>query len=130
MSRFDITIRFDLPDLETRNAVFARYAKQLSENERVELSAASESFSCRDIKDVCKHAERKWASKVVHEQAKIDQPVPISEYRECIKIRHRSNVQVDHRGGYGNDDENRGNSHHKQYKRGPIGGGDDNSIST
>jgi AAA+ superfamily predicted ATPase len=61
MSRFDLSIRFELPDLESRKRVFERYARQFSidgdrgEREVVSpplqvLAAASDGLSCRDIK--------------------------------------------------------------------------------
>ncbi|KAI9907550.1 hypothetical protein PsorP6_003878 [Peronosclerospora sorghi] len=51
ISRFDLSIRYNLPDEKTRHAVFARYAKQLSDEELSQLAAISPQLSCRDIKE-------------------------------------------------------------------------------
>lgn len=82
ISRFDLCIRYDLPDEATRKAVFGRcvklprwslvlttlwlstesdnaldavafrYAKQLSSDELAQLAVLSSGLSCRDIKEV------------------------------------------------------------------------------
>ena len=54
LSRIDLSIKFDLPDKLSRSAIFRRYAKQLSDEERGKLSEKSEGFSGRNISDVCK----------------------------------------------------------------------------
>jgi hypothetical protein len=87
ISRFDLCIKYDLPDFDTRKAIFARYAKQFgtpASNDKAasssnnkgnsaeeamspleKLAAASNGLSCRDIKEACENAERRWASKRV-----------------------------------------------------------------
>jgi|AntAceMinimDraft_5_1070358.scaffolds.fasta_scaffold112329_1 hypothetical protein len=50
--------------LQARRAVVQRYAKQLSEAETSALADASNGLSCRDLKEVCEHAERRWVAKV------------------------------------------------------------------
>jgi len=65
ISRTDLSIRFELPDAATRAKIFQRYAKQLSEEELAELGALAENLSGRDLSDICKEAERKWASKYI-----------------------------------------------------------------
>lgn len=65
LSRFDVAIRFDLPPRAARQKVFGRYAKHLSAAELAQLADASEGYSCRDIKEVCENAERRWASKLI-----------------------------------------------------------------
>nr|CCA14155.1 ATPase putative [Albugo laibachii Nc14] len=65
LSRFDLCIRYDLPDQSTRTAIFKRYAKQLSDEELEKLSSLSSGLSCRAIKEICEYAERKWASQVL-----------------------------------------------------------------
>ncbi|MCX7680234.1 MAG: ATP-binding protein [Spirochaetes bacterium] len=61
VSRFDQTIHFPLPNAQERAAIFANYAKHLSQTEREELATLSEGLSGRTIKDICEFAERRWA---------------------------------------------------------------------
>ena len=67
LSRFNLSIRFELPDGPTRAAIFARYARQLTAGELGRLAAAAVGISPREIKEVCEDAERKWASVVLRE---------------------------------------------------------------
>lgn len=70
LSRLDVTITFDLPDKRMRALIFQKYAKQLSNTELEKLSELSEQFSGRDIADLCKDAERKWASMYLRKEKK------------------------------------------------------------
>jgi SpoVK/Ycf46/Vps4 family AAA+-type ATPase len=65
LSRFDVVIRFNDPDVNQRAKIFARYAKHLSEQDRYQLALKSEKLTGRDIRDVCAHAERTWGSKLI-----------------------------------------------------------------
>ena len=51
---------------QARRAVVQRYAKQLKEAETSALAEASSGLSCRDLKEVCEHAERRWVAKVLN----------------------------------------------------------------
>ncbi|CAI5739315.1 unnamed protein product [Hyaloperonospora brassicae] len=84
ISRFDLSIRYNLPDEKTRQAVFARYAKQLSDEELSQLAAVSPQLSCRDIKEICEYAERKWASKVLKKEETMELPT-LQTYLEAVK---------------------------------------------
>eukprot|EP00644_Phytophthora_capsici_P000066 jgi/Phyca11/503513/fgenesh2_kg.PHYCAscaffold_4_\ len=84
ISRFDLSIRYNLPDEKTRRAVFARYAKQLSEEELSQLAVVSPQLSCRDIKEICEYAERKWASKVLKKEETTELPT-LQTYMEAVK---------------------------------------------
>ncbi|KAL3666551.1 hypothetical protein V7S43_008180 [Phytophthora oleae] len=84
ISRFDLSIRYNLPDEKTRRAVFARYAKQLSGDELSQLAAVSPQLSCRDIKEICEYAERKWASKVLKKEETTELPT-LQTYMEAAK---------------------------------------------
>ena len=68
LSRIDLSIRFELPDAKTRAQIFQRYAKQLNESELKDLGELSRNLSGRDISDICKDAERKWASKFIRKE--------------------------------------------------------------
>lgn len=86
ISRTDLSIRFELPDATSRSKIFQRYAKQLNEEELKELGEKSQFLSGRDISDICKNAERKWASKYIRKE--VDKVEPdISVYREAMNQR-------------------------------------------
>lgn len=86
VSRIDLSIRFELPDDSTRAKIFQRYAKQLSQAELEELGKMAEHLSGRDISDICKDAERKWASKYIRKEVTKIAP-EVSVYRESTKQR-------------------------------------------
>lgn len=74
VSRLDISVRFDLPDAQTRGLIFQRYAKQLNEDELRKLGELSINLSGRDIADICKDAERRWASKYIRKEVEVLSP--------------------------------------------------------
>jgi SpoVK/Ycf46/Vps4 family AAA+-type ATPase len=86
LSRFDLSLRFDVPDTGARAKKIGRYAQQLSPAELGRLAAQSEGMSCRDIKEVCGNAERKWASKILKKLVTDDAP-PLAEYSRCLDVR-------------------------------------------
>ena len=90
VSRFDMMIRYDLPDLKTRGEIFGRYAKQLGKKELTALAEASGGLSCRDIRDVCQHAERQIGSKVVHNKLKKKSVPDLDMYQDCLRHRRKS----------------------------------------
>jgi ATP-dependent 26S proteasome regulatory subunit len=65
ISRFDVVISFELPDLTTRAAILGRYAKQLNDDEKRSLAKFAEGFSGRELRDACEAAERAHAGRVV-----------------------------------------------------------------
>eukprot|EP00516_Mucochytrium_quahogii_P002520 CAMPEP_0203744576 /NCGR_PEP_ID=MMETSP0098-20131031/599_1 /ASSEMBLY_ACC=CAM_ASM_000208 /TAXON_ID=96639 /ORGANISM=" , Strain NY0313808BC1" /LENGTH=482 /DNA_ID=CAMNT_0050632131 /DNA_START=1537 /DNA_END=2981 /DNA_ORIENTATION=+ len=92
VSRFDISIMFPLPTAPAREAIFARYAKHLTREQRLGLANACVGFSGRDIKDTCKHAERRWVSYTLREASNknIDleiKPPPLEYYTQAIQQR-------------------------------------------
>eukprot|EP00741_Cyanophora_paradoxa_P019246 tig00000215_g18581.t1 len=76
MSRFDIVVRFGLPDAAARAAIFACFAKQLPQADLEALAGATEGFSGRDIHDVCGAAERAFVSRLVAECVAEGRAVP------------------------------------------------------
>jgi len=64
-SRFSKVIEFPFPDLQSRVAIFKRYAKHLNEEQLKILGGLTEGMSGRDIKNVCEDAERHWAARVL-----------------------------------------------------------------
>eukprot|EP00903_Cladosiphon_okamuranus_P011315 g10667.t2 len=86
ISRFQLAIQFSLPDATTRREVFGLYAKQLSYNELETLATISAGMSGRDMKEICQHAERRWASKLVKGQETGELP-SLKEYVDCVDRR-------------------------------------------
>ena len=64
-NRFSKVIAFPPPDRFSRQAIFERYARHLTEQQLAELAGLSEGLSGRDIKNICEDAERRWAAKVL-----------------------------------------------------------------
>lgn len=99
ISRTDLSIRFDLPDVSTRAQIFQRYAKQLSEAELNTLAEMSVNLSGRDISDICKEAERKWASKYIRKEVG-DLSPKMEVYTEATQQRtvqmRDANVRMDY----------------------------------
>ena len=98
ISRTDMSIRFELPDASTRAEIFQRYAKQLSDEDRKALGELSVLLSGRDIADICKDAERRWASKYIRKE--VDSVSPeLSVYQEATANRlnqmRDANVRMD-----------------------------------
>ena len=88
LSRFDLSIHYNLPDMNTRAAVFSRYAKHLSNEHLQTLAKESSSLSCRDIKDVCEQAERQTASSIVKKELSQKNATPdLNSYLNCIQKR-------------------------------------------
>lgn len=86
ISRTDMAIRFELPDASTRAEIFGRYARQLSKEELAQLGEMAEFLSGRDISDICKDAERKWASKYIRKEVDTISP-SFSVYEEACLTR-------------------------------------------
>ncbi len=83
LSRFDQIIHFPLPNAIERSSIFSNYAKHLSDEDCAILGEKSESFSGRNIKDVCELTERRWARKIM---VKKEEPSPPSfdYYKQAI----------------------------------------------
>ena len=78
-----------------RTTIFSRYAKQLGAADLNTLAALTEGLSGRDILDVCRLAERRWASVVLRSglragdqgapSASLPMPLsPLAEYEAAI----------------------------------------------
>ncbi len=91
ISRFDVSIYFHLPNLEERMSIFENYAKQLSGSDLERLAKESEGLSGRNIKDVCEHSERRWASKLLRGTESADLP-PLEEYLLSLKSRRDNGI--------------------------------------
>lgn len=51
-SRFDLSVKFSLPDERQRGAIFALYTRHLSQADQSTLASVSQGFSGRNIKEV------------------------------------------------------------------------------
>lgn len=91
ISRFDVNVYFHLPNLEERASIFKNYAMQLSGRDLEKLSQESEGISGRNIKDICKHSERRWASKLLRENKSAELP-PLEEYLTSLKTRRENKI--------------------------------------
>ena len=95
LSRFDVCIRYELPDTDTRRAIFKRYAKQLGRSALSGLADQSEGLSSRDIKDICERAERTWASRLISEgnMDAVTRELPLShDYYDALRIKLEEKV--------------------------------------
>jgi ATPase family associated with various cellular activities (AAA) len=86
LSRIDLSVQFELPDINSRSAIFKRYAKHLSDSERGSLAQMSTGFSGRNIADICKDAERRWASKLLRKEVQSELP-DLAQYQESLRSR-------------------------------------------
>lgn len=92
-SRFDVSIKFDLPDEQSRKQIVARMTRHLSGLEQQKLAQRMAGFSGRNIRDVCEQAERRWAAKIIRGKAPEDQLPPMEEYISAIQSRINSGLQ-------------------------------------
>jgi ATP-dependent 26S proteasome regulatory subunit len=93
-SRFELTVHFPLPDLDTRTAILQLYAKHLSLSDHAALASAAEGASGRDLRDVCEAAERRWAARRVRKEARTEGRLlpPLEEYRVALSERMRADL--------------------------------------
>ena len=93
-SRFELAIRFPLPDAATRREILALYAKHLSPSEHASLATLSDGASGRDLRDICEQAERKWAARRVrNEREAKGQPLPpANEYADALGRRKEAGL--------------------------------------
>ncbi len=85
LSRFDVIIKFLLPDFRERIHIFKKYIAHLQDSEIEILSRVSEGISGRNIKDVCEMAERRWARKIILEGHNQIHPPPFEIYLQILK---------------------------------------------
>lgn len=88
LSRFDSSIKFDLPDVECRSLIIEQYAQHLTKSDVQKLVSETEGMSGRDLRDVCEQTERTWASKIVREEVQGGQLPGVEEYLLSANHRH------------------------------------------
>lgn len=102
VSRIDLSIRFELPDSSTRAQIFKRYAKQLTEENLKLLGQMAINLSGRDISDICKDAERKWASKYIRKEVSTIAPdvdVYVDSTESRISQMQDTNLRMENNSG-------------------------------
>lgn len=77
LSRFDLSITFPPPSEIERKAIFKIYASHLRDDDLEILASSSSDLTGRDIRDVCTHAEREHASKLILSHEKLNDPSKI-----------------------------------------------------
>jgi len=80
LSRFDMSVMFGLPDARVRALILGQYARQLAAPDLAALAARTPGCSGRDLKDVCEHTERRWASKIIRGEVAEGTLPPLPEY--------------------------------------------------
>ncbi|PNW70589.1 hypothetical protein CHLRE_17g726150v5 [Chlamydomonas reinhardtii] len=80
LSRFDLVLSFGLPDAACRKLILKQYAQQLSDSELGQLAERTPGMSGRDLRDVCEHTERRWASKIIRGEVREEELPPLREY--------------------------------------------------
>jgi len=95
LSRFDLTIRYDNPDYDTRKQIISRYAKQFESDAKSLSLLADDSvgFSCRDLKEGCLAAERQFASRILKKEKGIGTIPSLNDYLNSFKQRKQSKRQ-------------------------------------
>jgi len=85
ISRFDQSIVFPLPGIKERSAIFSNYARHLSEEECATIAGVADNLSGRSIRDVCEYTERRWARKLILQNAPLSAP-PGDYYKYSVGL--------------------------------------------
>ncbi|KAL4443429.1 hypothetical protein ABPG75_011166 [Micractinium tetrahymenae] len=88
-SRFAATIRFDLPDAESRAAILRRYARHLADSEVAYLAKETPGMAGRDLRAVCALTERRWAAQVIKGRVAKGQLPTVLTYVKSAEQRQR-----------------------------------------
>lgn len=88
LSRFDLLVRFPLPNVSERAKILSYYAKHL-ESEAIEtLATLSDGRAGRELEDACGVAERMWASQIIATNASVTAP-PVETYVAAFQLKFR-----------------------------------------
>lgn len=88
LSRFDLFVRFPLPNPSERAKILSYYAKHLEPDAVNALAALSEGRAGRELEDACGVAERMWASQIIATNASVTPP-PIQTYVAAFQLKFR-----------------------------------------
>lgn len=88
LSRFDLFVKFPLPNPEERAKILGYYAKHLGPEALESLCALSEGRAGRELEDACGVAERMWASQIIATNASVTPP-PVETYVAAFRLKFR-----------------------------------------
>ncbi|KAI0566762.1 AAA+ ATPase [Gracilaria domingensis] len=94
MSRFDVVVSFPLPDMDTRAAILALYAKHLSKDELRMIAQDSYGFSGRELLDLCEEAERTHGGSLVRNNPNSSRQVELPTIDEYLAALRRKAPHV------------------------------------
>ena len=80
LSRFNVSILFDLPNENERKAIIGNYAQHLTDENLLDLASRTDGMSGRDIKNLCERVERSWASELIIRKVDTITPPSIEKY--------------------------------------------------
>jgi SpoVK/Ycf46/Vps4 family AAA+-type ATPase len=86
LSRFDLLVRFPLPNLVERAKILSYYAKHLEAEAITTLAALSEGRAGRELEDACGVAERMWASQIIATNSSVTAP-PVETYVAAFQLK-------------------------------------------
>lgn len=96
LSRFDLFVRFPLPNPAERAKILGYYAKHLEAEAIETLVAHCEGRAGRELEDACGVAERMWASQIIATNASVTPP-PIETYMAAFQLKFRGITGADSR---------------------------------
>jgi SpoVK/Ycf46/Vps4 family AAA+-type ATPase len=88
LSRFDLFVKFPLPNPTERAQILGYYAKHLDADALVTLVGLSEGRAGRELEDACGVAERMWASQIIATNASVTPP-PVDTYVAAFHLKFR-----------------------------------------
>ncbi|HRI69595.1 MAG TPA: ATP-binding protein [Polyangium sp.] len=88
LSRFDLFVRFPLPNVDERAKILSYYAKHLDAEAMEKLVVLSEGRAGRELEDACGVAERMWASQIIATNASVTPP-PVETYVAAFQLKFR-----------------------------------------
>jgi|GEM_PF-2483298 len=88
LSRFDLFVRFPLPNASERAKILGYYAKHLSQSDIEALATLSDGRAGRELEDACGVAERMWASQIIASNASVTPP-PLGTYLAAFRLKFR-----------------------------------------
>ncbi len=88
LSRFDLLVRFPLPNVSERAKILSYYAKHLEPEAITTLATLSEGRAGRELEDACGVAERMWASQIIATNSSVTAP-PVETYVAAFHLKFR-----------------------------------------
>jgi SpoVK/Ycf46/Vps4 family AAA+-type ATPase len=88
LSRFDLLVRFPLPNVSERAKILGYYAKHLEPEAITTLATLSDGRAGRELEDACGVAERMWASQIIATNSSVTAP-PVETYIAAFQLKFR-----------------------------------------